>query len=137
MIVYLARHALYLLVDVLRQVGMARGGDEIGLVGKHSERSLKAVRKVSGRRESASERLFAIFQQRIQIVDQRLNLSRVDSLDPARSAYAHGHQALAQSAERREPLARPEERSTHENQSREDRHGRMRFAQSRQRMQRY
>ena len=55
---------------------------------KHREWSFQSMGEVASFRESAPDNLFAVLQQRIEIVHQRLHFVRVGSFDSASGAIA-------------------------------------------------
>ena len=85
----LAAHAVDLLLDRRRQVLMSCGRHAPGFVREDGERRLEAVREVAGLRDRPRDGGFAVLEQEIQIVDQRLNLARVNAVEAAAASLAH------------------------------------------------
>ena len=69
---------------------MPGGRHAPGFVREHGERGLEAVREVARLRNRPRHGSFAVLEQEIQIVDQRLNLARVNAVEAAAASLAHG-----------------------------------------------
>ncbi len=92
MVVNLAAHAFHLLMDDLGDFALPFGFYTICLLRKHSQRRLQAVGQVSGFGQRPLHRFLAMFEQRIQIVHQRLHFCGIASVDPAFLTIAHRRQ---------------------------------------------
>src|SRR5678815_2781058 len=112
MIIHLARHTVHLLCDVL-----------VCLLREQSERSLEPMRQIACRRERAFHRPLAVFEQRVQIIDQRLDFGRIPTLDASLLSSANSHQPFPQQPEWCETVPRPPNTGGHENEAYGDRAG--------------
>ena len=61
--------------------------------------------KVAGCRDSAFDSLLAIFEQPVEVVDQRLNFGRVNAVDPLIFACPNRQKFFAQSSEGQQTVA--------------------------------
>ena len=83
-IVDLPAHSLDLLADRRGELALAGGAGAFGLARQQRQRRLETVREVAGLRNRALHRLLALFDQRVQVVDERLHLGGIVALRPAR-----------------------------------------------------
>src|SRR5713101_8017 len=113
MIVDLAGHALHLLDDTLRQFWVSRRSGAIGLLRQQCERSLEAVRKVARSCDGAFNGFLAIFEQRVQLVNQGLDFAWICAHDPPVLARTNSHQSFPQPPEGCQALAQSEESRGH------------------------
>ena len=74
-VVDLPAHPVHLLAQQLRPAAAAPPRP-LGLVGDHRQRRLQAVGQVAGPRQRPAHRLFAVVEQRVEVVDERLHLAR-------------------------------------------------------------
>ena len=81
-VVHLAAHPLDLLVDGRGEIGLAGRPGVRRFLAQHRERRLQAVREVAGLRHRARQRAFAVIEQRVELVDQRLHLGGIGAFDP-------------------------------------------------------
>ena len=96
---------------------LPRGSGAIGLVRQHREGSLETVRKVARSGDGTFNRLFPIFEQRVQIVNERLNFAWICSLDSPILACTNSRQSFPQSPERRQALSYSQDSRGHEEQA--------------------
>ena len=69
------------------------------------ERRLEAVREVAGLGDRAPHRPFAMVEQRVEVVDERLDFARIAPLDSPIAPVAHRRELVAQLVERRQAAA--------------------------------
>jgi hypothetical protein len=96
----LAPHPIDLLFDDRREVLVPCGRHPPGFVREDGERRLETVREVAGLGDRPRDSGLAVFQQEIEIVDQRLNLARVGAVEAAAAPLAHVRQAPPQLLDR-------------------------------------
>jgi hypothetical protein len=120
MIIYLAGHALHLLADTLRQFGISSGFGAVSLVRQQCEGSLEAVGKITRGCDGASNGFLAIFEQRVQIVNQGLDFAWVCALHAESLTDTNSRQPFPQPPEGQQALAQSEESRNHQKDACED-----------------
>ena len=108
-IVDLPPHPLDLLAHRLREIGVAERRRALGFLRQHGQRRLQPVREIARLGDGAAHRTRLMFEQRVEIVDQRLDLARIVA----------GHLPRGAGANLGEPPAHPFEwrqRAAHERQ---------------------
>ena len=73
----LALHPRYLFADRVGELALTRAASALGFVRQDGERSLQAVCEVSGSRYRALDRLLAVVEQQVEVVDERLHFGGV------------------------------------------------------------
>jgi hypothetical protein len=101
-VIDLAPHPLHLPRDLGRQLGVPGRAGTFAFLVEHGQRRLEPVRQVTGLAERALHARFTIAQQRIQVVDERLDLRRILAFQAAVTSFSHVLQACAERFERRE-----------------------------------
>ena len=96
-------HPLDLLLDRRRELGLPRLPRPLGLLREDRERRLEAVREIPRLRARSRHALLALGEQRVQVLDERLDLRRILAFDPRRPAVAQCRHARAQPSERGHP----------------------------------
>ncbi len=99
----LTPHPFHLLGHGVCPLLLSRGGSPVGFVGQHGKRRLEAVREVARPRDGSPHRLFAVLEQHVEIVDERLHFSGVDAVDAAFTTGMHGGQPRSQPVDGRQP----------------------------------
>jgi hypothetical protein len=92
-----------LFADCGGEVVLPGRGGALGLLRQHGERRLQPVREITRFPEGAAHRAVAMFEQRVEIVDERLHLRRIPSLERALRAFLHVAEPLPHLGERDEP----------------------------------
>ncbi len=110
----LAPHALHLQADHCQAIRVARM--TLHLAGDHRQRRLETVRQIACARQRAAHRVFAMVEQRVQIVHEGLHFLGKGAREPVAAALANPRQARAQQGERREPAAHVEQARGHAGQ---------------------
>ena len=83
------------------------------------------MRQIGRCSECAPHGLFAVFEQGVQIINERLNLGGVLAFDPPPGPAPNAQKLLAQPAERRQTLAQCDESRGHRKQPRGNRQWRV------------
>ncbi len=99
----LAPHPLDLLFDRRRELGLPRLPRPLGLLREDGERRLEAVREIPRLRARSRHALLALGEQRVQVLDERLDLRRILAFDPGLPAVAQCRHPRAQPRERGHP----------------------------------
>ena len=84
MILDLPAHSLHLHTDAGPHFVLACGIGAVGFLGEHRQRIFQSVREITGFRECPADDPLTVFQQGIQIGDQRLYFCGIGSFDPAK-----------------------------------------------------
>jgi hypothetical protein len=100
-IFHLAAHAFNLQGDGGRGIVLACRFRAIGFLRQHGERRFQSMCQIAGFGESAFDDAFTMFQQRVEIVDQGLDFSRISSLDSAGSAVTKVKELAPQASKRK------------------------------------
>ena len=94
-------HAIHLLTNDCRQLGLAGRPGAIGFVREHGERRFQAVSQIAGLGERLGDAFVTVRQQRVEIVDQRLNLGWITACHLSFLPPMDRRQARAQHGEGR------------------------------------
>ena len=87
---------------------MPSRGRAVRFVREHGQRRLQSVGQIAGLRDRATDRDLAVLEQRVQVVDERLDFGRVRPVELPLPAFANQREAGANRLKRRD--ASPEER---------------------------
>ena len=82
-VVDLAPHPIDFLANRRREIGVAGRSGAVGLVRQDRQWRLQAVRQIAGFRDRAADRELAVFEERVQIVDERLHFGRIRPVELA------------------------------------------------------
>ena len=116
MVINLSLHARDLLVDGFGDVNLTGRARPGGFLRQEGQRCLQAMSEVTGFGNCAPDRLLTVVEQRIEIVDERLNLRRVLTFHPACSSRADAGQACVEVVHGRQASPGMQQR-THEAES--------------------
>ena len=84
------------------------------LVRQHCQRRLQAMRKIAGLCHRARHAALTLVEQRIQLIDDRLHLCRINTVDARVDAFVHGREAVAQSIDWRQASPDLEKTDVHQ-----------------------
>jgi hypothetical protein len=101
----LAAHAVHLFDQRSREIVVAARCGTFGLLREDRERGLQPVGEVAGLGDGAAHRLVAVREQRVEIVDQRLQFARIVAGEVARRAALNVREPPPHHIERRETRA--------------------------------
>ena len=99
-IVDLAAHALHLAADDRGGLVVAGQGQPLGLLTQNRQRRLETVGKITGLGDRALDQLRSMVQERVEIVDEGLDLRRIGAVEPLRPAVTDRGQTGLQLAKR-------------------------------------
>ena len=108
-----AAHALELFAERRRQLGLSCRLGALRFVREDRERGLQPVREVPRLRDRAPHGAIAVLEQRVQIVDQRLHLRRIRSVEAALGSVLDVAKPPAHALERRQRGADEPEAGDH------------------------
>ncbi len=120
-IVDLPPHAVHLLMHGFGDFASAGRRRSVGFVCDDRERSLQAVRKITGFADGAFDGPIALIEQRVEIVYQRLHLGGVCAFESARAASVQDFQIAANGIHRRQTAPHLKETGEHECTGNDDR----------------
>jgi hypothetical protein len=120
-IVYLPLHAFDLLMNGVGNLGLASGTRAFGLARQDGQRRLEAVCQVARLGDRTPHRPLAMLEQRVQIVDERLDLARVFADDPPILTLMQPGQTRSQPVYRGQPAAHLPHADDHAEKSGEQR----------------
>jgi hypothetical protein len=107
-------HAFDLLAERLGDFELSRALGGIRFLRQHREWRLEPVREVAGLGERTAHARFAVLEQRVQILDQRLNFRGIVAGDPRLATTANVGEPRSELMERRETEPHlPERRRQH------------------------
>ena len=101
-IVDLAAHPSNLLRDRRRELVLTRGLRALGLLREDRQRRFQSVREIAGLGRGLLDPQLAVEEQRVEVVDERLNLRWVNPFKPALRTLAHVEQPRAQLPQRQQ-----------------------------------
>jgi len=93
-------HPLDLTAHRSREVVLAGGIGTVDVFREHRERRLQTVREIAGLRDGARDTALSLFEQPVEIVDERHDLGGVLAVEPGAPAVANGGQTVAQHHQR-------------------------------------
>ena len=96
-------HPFHLLGHGVCPLLLSRGSGPVGFMSQHGKWRLEAVREVARTRDGSADCLFAVLEQHVEIVDERLHFSGVDAVDSALTTGMHGGQPRSQPVDGRQP----------------------------------
>jgi hypothetical protein len=92
-IVDIPLHARDLLIDGVSNLDLPDGTRPRRLLGQDRQRRLQAVSEIAGLGNRTLDRLLAMAEQGVQIVDERLHFRRVHTFHPARATGTNAREA--------------------------------------------
>ena len=101
-IVDLPAHPSDLLRDRRRELVLTGGLRAFGLLREDRQRRLQSVREIAGLGRGLLDPQLPVGEQRVEVVDERLNLRGVDAFEPALRTLAHVEQPRAQLLQRQQ-----------------------------------
>jgi len=104
-VVDLPPHALHLRRHRRGELQVARGGGAVGVARQHGQRRLEAVRQVAGLGQRALHARFALREQRVEIVHERLDFRWIEAAKLAVLAAVHRVQPRVEQGHRPEAAA--------------------------------
>jgi hypothetical protein len=89
------------LAERRRKFFVTRGGGLLCLLREHRKRRFQSVREISRGGERSGDRLLTIFEQRIEIIHERLHFIRIIAFDCPAASLAHRRETGAKTSKRR------------------------------------